>query len=347
MATKVLLNQTAYQESKTLDLGSGTDFTCDLSQAQRFVVTLTGDAIMTLTQPVAMQDQEITLLVKCAVARTVTFPANCYNAAGALASFTFLPSGIVGAGGHALTGVVTSNGIFWDDGSSPASSIPDTALASEIVKDPGAPGVASLGVFGVVSDGETFTLGGTTYAIMAGPEVLDTDVFPGGASPYAAAAAITRIVARVNAHPNNQFDALDLGSLGVAFVEHAIGGAALATTDAMANGAFSHTTTVGFRAAAVVPRATGIYRVRANDVSAWVPGGMEVAVGGIASTVQPRFVTVQIRNSWDLTTAVAYLSAATLVVRVAQVGTNYWALLVEDPGGVLSLDDGIAYEIEV
>jgi hypothetical protein len=346
MATKVLLNQAPYQESKTIDLGSGTDFTVDLSQAQRFVVTLTGDAIMTLTQPVLMQDQEITLLVKCAVARTVTFPANCYNAAGALASFTFLPSGVVGAGGHALTGVVTSNGIFWDDGAVASGSIPDTALVSEIVKDPGAPGVATLGVFGPVANGETFTLGSTVYTFMAGPEVLDTDVFPGGVAPYAAAVAITRIVARVNAHPNNQFDALDLGAMGVSFVEHAVGGTPLATTEAMVAGAFGHTATVGARAATVTSRATGVYRVRANDVNAWV-GGMEVTIGGIASTTQPRFIKVQLRNSWDLTVPVSYLSTATIVARVAQAGTNYWVLLIEDPGAVLSADDGILYEIEV
>jgi hypothetical protein len=293
-------------------------------------------------------DQEITLLIKCAAPRVLTLPANSYNAGGALATITIPSNATVGAGGFVLVGTTTANGIFWDDGAVLAGSIPDTALASEIVKDPGAPGVTTLGFFGAatVSNGETFTLGTTTYTIMAGPEVLDTDVFPGGVSPYTAAATITRIVNRVNAHPNNQFDAFDLSPSGVAFVEHAIGGTAIITSDTLLFGAFNHTTTVGFRSAAVVPRATGIYRVRSNDVNAWA-GGMEVVVGGIASTVQPRFVKVQIRNSWDVTTPLAYLSVATLLTRVVQVNTNYWALLVEDPGGVLSLDDGIAYEIEV
>lgn len=345
MAVTTLVTQAPYEESRTLSLGSVTDFTIDLSLAQRWVVTMTGDGILTVTRPVNQVDQEVTLLIKCAAPRVLTLPANSYNAGGAVTTITIPSNATVGAGGFVLVGTTTANGIFWDDGAVLAGSIPDTALASEIVKDPGAPGVATLGIFGVTSDGETFTLGGTTYNIMAGPEVLDTDVFPGGASPYAAPATITRIVARVNAHPNNQFDAVDTG-LGVVFVEHAIGGVSLPTTETMVNAAFSHTTTVGFRSAAVVSRATGIYRVRANDVNAWV-GGMEVAIGGIASTTQPRFIKVQIRDSWDITTAVAYMSAATLVARVVQVGANYWALLVEDVGGVLSLDDGIAYEIEV
>lgn len=115
MPAKVLVNQTPYEESKTIDLGSVTDFTIDLSQAQRFVATMTGDGTLTLTEPVLMVDQEITLLVKCTAPRTLTLPANSYCASGPLTSYTFLPSGIVGTGGHALEGVTTANGIYWED----------------------------------------------------------------------------------------------------------------------------------------------------------------------------------------------------------------------------------------
>lgn len=347
MPSKILLNQTSYQESKTIDLGSGTDFTCDLSQAQRFVVTLTGDAVMTLTQPVLMQDQEITLLVKCAVARTVTFPANCYNAAGALVSFTFLPSGIVGAGGHALVGVVTSNGIFWDDGSVPAGSLPDTALASKIVKDIGAPGVATLSVSGNVTALETIVLGAQTYTFRAAASgTPDLDILPGGAGPWAAGVAITAAVAAINANVSRQFNALDVGGDAIAFVERAVGGAALATTTTLVNGLFSTATSVGYEAAAVVSRTSGIYRVRANDVTAWLASD-EVVIGGIASTTQPTRFTIQARASYDPTVAAAYRSVATLVSRVAQANANYWSLLVQDPGAVLSAGDGLVYDIEI
>lgn len=347
MPSKVLMNQTSYQESKTIDLGSGTNFTCDLSQAQRFVVTLTGNAVMTLTQPVLMQDQEITLLVKCAVACTVTFPANCYNAAGALASFTFLPSGVVGAGGHALVGVVTSNGIFWDDGAVPASSLPDTALASKIVKDIGAPGVATLAVTGVSLVGQQIVLGAQTYTFATPHVAGDLNIDPDGATGAGnVAQTLAAIVATVNANVSRQFNAIEVGGDAIVFVERAIGGAALATTDTMGNGAFSHTTSMGFETAAVVSRSSGIYLVRANDVTAWIALD-EVAIGGIASTTQPTRFTLQARASYDPTVAAAYRSIATLVTRVAQVNSNYWALLVQDPGAVLSANDGLVYEIEI
>lgn len=347
MPETTLVTATPYEESKTISLGDVTDFTINLSHAQRWVCTMTGDGILTVTQPVKQVDQEITLLIKCTANRVLTLPANSYNAAGAVASITVLSDAVVGTGGFVLHGITTANGFFWDDGAVAAGSIPDTALTSKIVKDIGAPGVATLAVTGVSLAGQQIVLGSQTYTFATPHVAGDLNIDPDGATGAGnAAQTLAAIVATVNGNASRQFNAIEVGGDAVVFVERAIGGIALATTTTMINGAFSHTTSMGYEAAAVVSRTSGIYRVRANDVTAWVALD-EVAIGGIASTTQPTRFTLQARKSYDPAVAAAYYSVATLVTRVAQVNSGYWALLVQDPGAVLSANDGLVYEIEI
>ena len=132
MPETTLVTATPFEESKTISLGDVTDFTINLSHAQRWVCTMTGNGTLTVTQPVKQVDQEVTLLIKCAANRVLTLPANSYNAAGALTTITVLSAATVGPGGFALHGVTTANGFYWFDGSVAAGSIPDTALASSI-----------------------------------------------------------------------------------------------------------------------------------------------------------------------------------------------------------------------
>lgn len=488
MPETTLVTATPFEESKTISLGDVTDFTINLSHAQRWVCTMTGDGTLTVTQPVKQVDQEVTLLIKASVARVLTLPAGSYDETGALATLTVLPTTLVGAGGHVLRCVTTATGFFWEstaaasamdlrvaihdivgggfakgtivylDGGLTAgvwdaraytpvgaitfplgvvetaigagangfaarqatlsglankatvavndlivgvaagdwdalaqvlvaayniypgilgrctakavtttiafdftsfpshvhgtsglqdAAVTDPKIASKIVKDIGAPGVATLSVSGVVTALETIVIGTQTYTFRAaasGTPLLD--ILPGGAGPWAAGASITAAVAAINANVSREFNALDVGGDAIVFVERAVGGAALPTTTTLVNGLFSHTTSMGFETAALVSRTSGIYRVRANDLTAWLASD-EVAIGGIASATQPTRFTIQARGSYDPTVAAAYYSVATLLARVAHVNAGYWALLVQDPGAVLSANDGLVYEIEI
>ena len=127
MAETILVTATPYEESKTIYVGSVTNFTIDLSHAQRFVVDMTGDGTLTVVRPVNQIDQEITLNIRCAAAVILTLPANSYDEAGLITTLNILPTTIVGAGGYVLTCTTTTIGLYWEI-SSASSAMPIRVL---------------------------------------------------------------------------------------------------------------------------------------------------------------------------------------------------------------------------
>jgi len=132
MPETTLVTATPFEESKTISLGNVTDFTIDLSHAQRWVCTMTGDGTLTVTQPVKYVNQEITLLIKTSAARVLTLPAGSYDESGPLATLTVLPTTLVGTGGHVLRCITTVDGFFWET-SSAASALDLRVLVHDIV----------------------------------------------------------------------------------------------------------------------------------------------------------------------------------------------------------------------
>jgi len=344
MPETTLVTQTPFEESKTIYLGSVTDFTIDLSHAQRFVADMTGDGILTVVRPVNQVDQEITILIRSADPRVLTLPALSYNSAGPVATIAVLPDDVVGVGGFVVSGITTHNGIFWHDGSVAAGSIPDTALVSKIYKTNGIPGVVTF-YFGAndIIDGDALTLGTRTYTFRAVGPFTATDIDMSGAppAPWTAAASITAAVATINADALGGFNVHDLGGACMGAVLKVVVGGNPVTSAVTGGGnvIVSAANTQLSALPAVKQRSAGAYLVTVNDITMLAAAG-KVVVASFPSIVNPTFYGVQLLSSG------VFKSVATLGVTAVQIDTGFYSLVLTDPGAVVANGDYILFQME-
>lgn len=238
----------------------------------------------------------------------------------------------------------TNNAVYQQVGT---KAVPTWTLRGDDADlDTGRAPVGYLYLTSTVSDAETVTINSRVYEFKtsgaAGAGHVKVDVSGG----VTADAAITALVAAINADAGRSVDAIAwTGNSGTTAGCSFVAIAATATNYTLATTAAAGVVSAAAFVGAAVPVSRDIfayqYAVTAADVTTLArTGGHEVVVAGITATSAPVLTGLVARTS-----AGVVKDLATLAVTLRQVNTNFYALTVTDPSALLASGDLLGFTL--
>lgn len=200
---------------------------------------------------------------------------------------------------------------------------------------------------GVAADEEILTLGNIVH------EFDDDATYTAGrvqvdiSGDATADASITALVAAANAAAARKFDLVAMAgnsdtTAGCAILGKYKSMANQTISTDVTNGVVSAATSTGAKTTPAAPTLwTGTYTATAADVTMWArTGSNEVPIAGITTTGTPKIIHVSLSDANGV-----LASEATVAAKLTQANGNFYALLIEDGGAVISATDVLSYVV--
>lgn len=226
-----------------------------------------------------------------------------------------------------------------------AASIADDRLKSTFPNYPGLAGVGYVYISGLVADTNTVTINARVYEFDTNGAITG-NVTVNVAADQTASAAITALVAAINADASRVVDAINLGGDLCGLVARTAGTGGNYTLAVVgANISRSGANLTGGDAAGSLSLILSVarYTITAQDVTSLASvSSAEIVIGGSPSTTAPTVLF------WHLTDINGFAKTiATSRIRVAQANTNFYEVILRDDSAMLQAGDTLSYGLVI